>query len=58
MDQFDTEQLRRLEYAVQTNRQVYECMTDGESIPDLVKRLVEKYEPPPPAWPTAAEPPY
>lgn len=49
VDHFDSEQLRRLEYAVQTNRQVYECIVDGLPAPDLVKRLIESVEPPLPA---------
>lgn len=40
------EQLRRLEYAVQTNRQVYEAVVGGAVVPDLVRQLVEKHEPP------------
>lgn len=53
VESFDSEQLRRLEYAVQTNRQVYECNVAGVLIPDLVKQLVEKFEPPPPPAPGA-----
>jgi len=49
VDHFDGEQLRRLEYAVQTNGQVYECNVDGVGLPDLVKQLVLKFEPPPPS---------
>lgn len=47
---WDAEQLRRFEYAVQTNRQVYEAVfgQDGTPVPDLVKALVEKFEPPTP----------
>lgn len=44
-----TEQLRRLEYAVNSNRQVYEAVSTGPSyarIPELVKAVVEKFEPP------------
>lgn len=64
VDHFDSEQLRRLEYALQTNRQVYECNVDGQGLPDLVKALVEKFEPPPPPdpWSTPGansdEPPF
>jgi len=63
VDQFDSEQLRRLEYAVQTNRQVYECNVDGDSVPDLVKRLIEKFEEPAPdpdpwALPPKGDPPF
>jgi hypothetical protein len=42
----ESEQLRRLEYAVQTNDQVYDANLNGEPIPELVKKLVEKFEPP------------
>lgn len=41
-------QLRRLEYAVQTNGQVYEANVDGVMVPVLVTALVEKFEPPQP----------
>jgi hypothetical protein len=44
--QLESETLRRLEYAVQTNAQVYEGNRDGKPIPALVKELVEKFEPP------------
>lgn len=51
---FDGEQLRRLEYAVATNRQVYRAVDPtGQPIPDLVKALVVKHEPPPPDDPQA-----
>lgn len=52
---WDGEQLRRFEYAVQTNRQVYQAITqpEGTPIPDLVTKLVEKFEPPPPHDPWA-----
>jgi TIR domain len=55
------EQLRRLEHAVSTNRQVYEAMTrDGKPIPELVGQLVKRHEPPVPASPNpwADEPPF
>lgn len=47
--QIESDQLRRLEYAVQTNNQVYDAIRapDGTPIPELVKQLVEKFEPPP-----------
>lgn len=45
-EQIESEQLRRLEYAVQTNRQVYEAVGDsGKPIPDLVGALIEGFEP-------------
>jgi hypothetical protein len=44
--QLESSQLRRLEYAVQTNDQVYDANLDGKSIPDLVKALVNEFEPP------------
>ncbi len=55
---WDGEQLRRFEYAVATNRQVYEAVRnpDGKAIPDLVKGLVERLEPPPPPDPWATSP--
>jgi hypothetical protein len=43
---FDAAQLRRLEYAVQTNRQVYDANVDGVLVPELVKKLVDRFEPP------------
>ena len=43
-----SDQLRRLEYAVETNRQVYQANVDFASVSDLVKALVEKFEPPDP----------
>lgn len=51
MPHVESEQLRRLEYAVQTNDQVYAAVAkgpDGETsdVPALVQRLVEHYEPP------------
>ena len=57
-----SEQLRRLEYAVQTNRQVYDANVAGTMVPDLVRQLVEKFEPPKAdPWaipPTSDEPPF
>lgn len=47
----ESEQLRRLEYAVQTNDQVYNANVDGILVPDLVKTLIERFEPPTPSWP-------
>jgi TIR domain len=50
----EVEQLRRLEYAVQTNRQVYEAVyvppgeTTARPVPDLVEELVKRHSPPPP----------
>jgi hypothetical protein len=41
-------QLRRLEYAVQTNRQVYEAVVPQKGeVTELVKELVQKFEPTP-----------
>lgn len=53
------EQLRRLEYAVQTNRQVYEATVTptGQPAGDAVALLVRRHEPAAaPAWPE--EPPF
>jgi TIR domain len=47
---WESEQLRRFEYAVETNAQVYEASVNAE-VPDLVKKLVEKFEPPEPKSP-------
>ena len=61
VENWQPEQLRRLEYAVATNRQVYEANLDGQPIPDLVKALIERFEPPaPPAQPKQDpwEPPF
>lgn len=61
---FEPDQLRRLEYAVQTNNQVYDANVDGVMAPVLVKALVEKFEPPQPdvdPWAVPAgsdEPPF
>ncbi len=55
------DQLRRLEYAVQTNNQVYDCVTGGKPVPAHVQEIVAKFEPPQPAdpWATASgEPPF
>lgn len=50
-------QLRRLEYAVQSNRQVYEAVVGpGETVPDGVKTLVAKFEPPTGTWGFDEEP--
>jgi hypothetical protein len=43
---WETEQLRRFEYAVETNAQVYNAHADGVMMADLVKKLVEEFEPP------------
>lgn len=47
----EPEQLRRLEYAVQSNRQVYDAIgprtSESRPIPDLIKELVAKHEPQP-----------
>jgi hypothetical protein len=45
VETWDSEQVRRLEYAVETNRQVYAGDFGGVPVPDLVKQLVEKFEP-------------
>lgn len=44
----DSQQLRRLEYAVQTNDQVYNAVagTEGTPVPELVKALIDRFEPP------------
>jgi hypothetical protein len=52
----ETEQLRRLEYAVATNNQVYDCVADAKPVPELVKALIEKFEPPAPNY--SDEPPF
>lgn len=57
---WESEHLRRFEYAVETNAQVYDANANAEMMPDLVKNLVEKFEPPAPKprpdpW---AEPPF
>ena len=52
----ESDQLRRLEYALQTNDQVYNANVDGIAVPGLVKNLVERFEPPAPSWPD--EPPF
>lgn len=45
--QIESEQLRRLEYAVKVNDQVRDANLDSKPMPGLVKALVEKFEPPP-----------
>lgn len=42
----NSDQLRRLEYAVTTNSQVYDAVYDARPIPELVKELVTQLEPP------------
>lgn len=56
----ESEQLRRLEYAVQVNRQVYEAVYGpaGTPVPDVVKALVRKFEPPLVVDPWDDEPPF
>jgi hypothetical protein len=46
VQKFEPAHLRRLEYAVATNDQVYAAVLDAKAIPDLVKALIEKFEPP------------
>lgn len=46
VDRFESAQLRRLEYAVETNSQVYDANFDGVMVPELVKHLVARFEPP------------
>lgn len=52
-------QLQRLEYAVQTNRQVYECVRPSpqgsQSVPDFISALQKRHRPPSP-WDDAEEP--
>jgi hypothetical protein len=58
---WESEHLRRFEYAVVTNPQVYRANANAEMMPDLVKRLVEKLEPPAPEPapdPWGSEPPF
>lgn len=43
---WESEQLRRFEYAVATNPQVYEAGVNSTFVPVLVKALIEKFEPP------------
>jgi hypothetical protein len=45
---WESEHLRRFEYAVETNAQVYDAIANSEMVPDLVKKLVERFEPPVP----------
>lgn len=45
--QWEPAQLRRLEYAVETNSQIYNCRTKRRAVTELVKDLVTKFEPPP-----------
>jgi hypothetical protein len=57
----ESRHLRRLEYAAETNRQVYDANVDGIPVPDLVTAVVAKVEPPPPVWtvaPDTGEPPF
>lgn len=44
----EAEQLRRLEYAVSTNSQVYDASAppNATPVPELVRALIEKFEPP------------
>lgn len=42
----DSEQLRRLEYAIASNRQVYEAVLGEDTIPDLLNGLIDRSEPP------------
>jgi len=42
---WESQELRRLEYAVSTNRQVYDANHNGALVPELVKELVAKFEP-------------
>lgn len=51
---FESRHLRRFEYAVETNRQVYDGNYGEVAIPVLLKALVEKFEPPPPSNPWTA----
>lgn len=55
---FEPAQLRRMEFAVETNPQVYDANTGGVLIPDLVKALVARFEPPAPPDPWSDEPPF
>lgn len=50
--------LRRLEYAVRTNSQVYDAVAEGKRIPDLVAGLVIQREPPDPWAGGSEEPPF
>jgi len=58
VERWEAESLRRLEYAVQVNNQVYDCNVNGVMVPDLVKALVQRFEPPPEAdpWMTEVDP--
>jgi hypothetical protein len=51
-----------LQYAVRTNRQVYDANVAGTMVPDFVRQLMEKFEPPKTApWaipPSSDEPPF
>lgn len=51
VERWEPEQLRRLEYAVETNREVYDCVIGEHMVPDLVKALVATHEPPTPVPP-------
>ena len=59
---WESEQLRRLEYAVETNAQVYNATANAEMMPQLLKKLVAKFELPAPKSPTdpwaSFEPPF
>lgn len=59
---WEPEHLRRFEYAVETNPQVYDANLNSVMVPVLVKRLIEKFEPPVPLdvnpGPINSEPPW
>lgn len=58
---WEPEHLRRFEYAVETNAQVYDANVKTEMMADLVKNLVVKFEPPVPEPvldPWGNEPPF
>lgn len=56
----EAEQLRRLEYAVQVNRQVYEAVNgpNGTPIPELIRALVDRFEPSSVQYNWSDEPPF
>lgn len=55
-EHMSSDHLRRLEYAVETNRQVYDANVDFTPVPELVRGLVQRFEPPDP-W-AGDEPPF
>jgi len=57
-ERIESEQLRRLEYAIASNGQVSDCTLGTAAMPDLINAIIKRHDPEVPADPWASAPPF